>query len=243
LLLLAGALLIPMALRTRIYHYGFALAMPATLMFIVALLGWFPRWLDRGGGSGAIFRYCALVILAIVVALHVRIVHQQLSTPKTWVGTGRDSFKADAGRAEPINDAVQQISSSVGLDQTVVAMPEGAMLNYLARRRNPTAFANFMPTEMEMFEESRILRSFQEHPPDFVVFVHKDTSEFGYRYFGTDYGQSLMNWIAGNYEATWLWGNWPLREKKFGILLMRRLGAATQPSSAASGPAAAEGRR
>ncbi len=37
-------------------------------------------------------------------------------------------------------------------------------------------------------------------PSDHLLVVHKDTNEYGYRYFGSDYGQALFAWLAQRYR-------------------------------------------
>ena len=107
-------------------------------------------------------------------------------------------------------------------DQTVAVLPEGAMINYLARRRTSVPVTNFMPTEFTVFGEDRILASFRHSPPDYVVLVHKDTSEFGFRFFGRDYGEAVFEWIRANYDRVALIGAVPLQTDRFGIELRRR---------------------
>ena len=45
--------------------------------------------------------------------------------------------------------------------------------------KNPTSHINFMPVELMLFDEDRIVECFQAHPPDLIALVHKDTSEIG----------------------------------------------------------------
>jgi hypothetical protein len=82
-----------------------------------------------------------------------------------------------------------------------------------------------MPTEMILFGEPEIRAAFQGHPPDWIALVHKDTSEFGFRFFGQDYGQSLFAWILEAYRPVGVVGAIPLRDGRYGILLMKRKGS------------------
>ena len=79
-----------------------------------------------------------------------------------------------------------------------------------------------MPAEFAVFGKDRILKAFVDNPPDFIVLVHKDTSEFGYRYFGVDYGQSLAKWVVKNYQPAVIVGAPPFSSNKFGMLLLQR---------------------
>ena len=125
-----------------------------------------------------------------------------------------------------------QLEADAEPGDTLAVFPEGAMLNFLARRANPTPYANFMPVELDVFGEETILAAFQEHPPDFIVITHKNTAEHaahdddGRRprphFFGRDYGRALMHWIVTEYERVLRAGAAPLTDDQFGMDLLRR---------------------
>jgi hypothetical protein len=75
-----------------------------------------------------------------------------------------------------------------------------------------------------LFGEDRMVAAMSGSPPDFIFLVHKDTSEFGERFFGRDYGQKIFQWIVENYQEQPLpmldLGAQPLRDSRFGIRLM-----------------------
>src|SRR5262249_15789634 len=98
----------------------------------------------------------------------------------------------------------------------------GVMLNYLCRRVNPTPFINFMPPELIMFGEGKIVNAFEAHPPEYVIVANKQTEEYGLLYFGRDYGRKVHQWIMENYTEVKLWGERPLQSPAFGILLLKR---------------------
>jgi hypothetical protein len=116
-----------------------------------------------------------------------------------------------------------EIEARLGPDDTLVVVPEGVTVNYFARRRNPTPFINFMPPELIMFGEPAMLRAFQANPPDWVLVLHKPTSEYGFDLFGKDYGVELYAWIQSHYESVEQVGGKPLQNVNlFGAELLRR---------------------
>src|SRR3989442_3545303 len=62
-IMFALALLGKIILNARIYHYGFALAMPATLLAVVGLVDWLPAWVRRWGGDAGAGRAAALGVI------------------------------------------------------------------------------------------------------------------------------------------------------------------------------------
>lgn len=77
---------------------------------------------------------------------------------------------------------------------------------------------------MLVFGEGRIVDDFRRNPPDYIALVHKDTTEFGARFFGRNYGRSLARWIKDHYQEIYLVGNASFLEpERFGLLLLRRV--------------------
>ena len=97
------------------------------------------------------------------------------------------------------------------------------MLNFLARRVNPTPYPSLMPTELAAFGEAAPLRELERHPPDYVVLAQRDTSEFGVKFFGRDYARAIGRFIETHYRPVWLAGAPPFRDDRFGLLLLERL--------------------
>jgi 4-amino-4-deoxy-L-arabinose transferase-like glycosyltransferase len=221
LLVFAGALLLKMALNARVHHYGFALAMPAALLLVVALLDWIPAALDRSGAYGAAFRAGASGALLVALAAHLAVTYGEVRLRGSAVFSGGDTVMADA-RGLFVSRALDELKFRARRDQTLVVLPEGVMLNYLSRLPNPTPYITFIPVEVALFGEDHMLRSLEAHPADFVILVHRETSEYGVQYFGQDYAKKINAWVMANYRPITVIGAWPFRDGRFGMLLMRR---------------------
>jgi hypothetical protein len=124
-------------------------------------------------------------------------------------------------RGRFVNEALRAIEKSGAA--TMVVLPEGVTLNYLARVPNPTPYVNFMPPEMILFGEEAWLAALRSAPPDLVFLVHKDTSEYGYPFFGRDYGAAVTDWVREAYRPAGLLGDEPLEPGAlFGMRLFAR---------------------
>jgi len=102
---------------------------------------------------------------------------------------------------------------------TLAVIPEGIMMNYLLRAQAPPPFIIYNPPTMILFGEQKMRRTLQSSPPDWIVFVHRDDSAFGARFFGQDYGRSIWNWVAANYAFKNRFGALPFQTEQFGILI------------------------
>jgi hypothetical protein len=221
LLVFALTLMAKIFLNARIFHYGFALGMPATLLLVVAAFDWVPAMIERRGGFGRVFTAAAAALFAVAASGY-------LSNQSSWiaqkiyrVGNGCDAFWAD-GRGAYVRAAVEQIATQSSAKSTLAVLPEGVMVNCLTGLRNPTSHINFMPVELMLFGEDKIIECFEAHPPDLIALVHKDTSEIGFQFFGRDYGCRLNEWIKANYRSWYLVGAMPLQNDDFGILLLKK---------------------
>jgi hypothetical protein len=221
MIVFALALLGKMILNARVIHYGFALAMPATLLLVVMLLEWVPAAIDRAGGYGAAFRGAALGALLVATFAHLFAIDAQTRRRFTTVSAGADAFLAD-GRGAFVNKALELLRLYARPDQTLAVFPEGVIVNYLSRHVNPTPYIVFLPLEVTLFGEDMIVASLQTHPPDYAMLVHRDTSEYGVQYFGRDYGRKIYAWIAANYRPVHQIGAPPLQSGRFGILLLKK---------------------
>ncbi|MGH7893059.1 MAG: glycosyltransferase family 39 protein, partial [Candidatus Binatia bacterium] len=67
----AFGLLAKMILNARVYHYGFVLAAPATVVLVVAVVEWLPAAVERRGGYGGVVRAVALGALAAAIPTHL----------------------------------------------------------------------------------------------------------------------------------------------------------------------------
>jgi hypothetical protein len=215
-------------LNARVYHYGFALAMPATLVVIVALVDWVPGLIDRWGGRGASLRLFSLAFLTVAVMLHLSVMHHWLAQKTHVVGSGADAFLADE-RGPVVNQALAEIDRRFPPGATLSVFPDGPMLNFLSRRIDPVPHLNMTPLTLAIFGEDNIVASFEAHSPDVVALVHLDTSEYGTRFFGHDYAQRLYAWVRRNYREIAVFGARPLRDERFGIALLERIHGPDSP--------------
>ncbi len=222
LIVFSGLLLAKIVLNVRTFHYGFALAMPATLLFLVVLLDGVPRLIRRAGGFAPVFIAAVLAVWGAFVLGHLGLVDHWFARKTVTVASRPDTFRAD-WRGTYVNQILAEIERVVGRDETLAVLPIGVMINYLTRRFNPSPYLYFMPSDLIMYGEGRMLESLRATPPDYVLLVHKDTSEFGYRFLGRDYGVSVGSWIRTNYRDVYRTGGLPFTEEGFGMLLLRRI--------------------
>jgi 4-amino-4-deoxy-L-arabinose transferase-like glycosyltransferase len=203
----AVVLLAKMGLNPRISHYGFYLALPATVVAVVVMLWLIPHVL-AGWRSQLIarrFQQLALWMLVAAIAPYLVSAHRWYRTRALAVGSGSDRFYAstmgEQGRL--VREALAMLDEVRFPGATLAVMPEGVMLNYLMQLESPLRVINLMPPEIMAFGEDDVVRSLEARPPDFVVLINKNMSEYGYPQFGHDarYGLRTRRWIDERFES------------------------------------------
>jgi hypothetical protein len=175
-----------------------------------------------------VFRALALGVLAAAVVYHLRWSQEFYRVKSVPVGRGGDAvitYVPEVSRTGAITaTALRWIDEQMPPEATFVALPEGIMLNYLSRRVTTARQVNFMMTEAIAFGEGALLADLERRPPDYVLLVHKDTSEFGVGPFGADprYGRRIMHWVYRHYRPVALFGDEPFRDARFGIKVLKR---------------------
>ena len=206
LIVWAGAMLAKMPLNAHVYHYGFALAMPATLMLVVTLLGWLPRAMESARVNGWPLRATVLAALIVAIWAYTYPLHFFFSQKTIAVGRGVDQFLADH-RGRDVNSSLEFLRQEAQSGETLVMMPEGLIVNYLARMRNPSGQLNFTPPAVIMYGETELLTALKVTSADWIGLVSIDTREYGARQFGYDYARELAL-IRDDYEGRFQTRDW-----------------------------------
>jgi hypothetical protein len=202
----ALGLLPKIALRAGWSHYGFVLTMPAALMLVHVAVYSLPNRLATKAGSAPCFRG---VLIGLVVAC-------ALLRTLNWVGifhfkthpvvSGPDCFYVDPvpthdERSGPTLRALAYLQKAMRDDDTLVVFPNGTMLNYLLRKRNPTPYQIFSPFEFEIFGDEVLESDVIRAAPDWIVLVTMDETIFGRGTFGDpQYGARIRRLLDEEYE-------------------------------------------
>ena len=224
-------LLLKLGLFPRIWHYGFALAMPAFGSAVYLLLWLLPRLLENKFQVPAKFFRATVGLVLVIGFTHLFLQSKKFYDAKNLsVGQGGDrilAFGPDGNSVETrtMNAALAWIGTNVPTNATIAALPEGILLNYLSRRVNPTPCLDWNPTMFTVFSQEKMTAAFEKNPPDYICIVEWKSYEFGLGYFGQQpgYGVDVMRWIEKNYATAELVGSEPLKNGLFGIKILKRI--------------------
>jgi hypothetical protein len=217
LAVLATVLLAKMLLNVRIFHYGFVLAMPATVVVVAGAVASFPAYVERLGGYGGAVRAIAIGAFVAGVATHLTLQNRLIVGKTRPMGKGADAFRID-DRGVLAANLLRQIESQVKPGETLVVMPQGVMLNYLARRTNPTPYYVFDRTSGTLWGEGQITERVQAARPDWIALIERTSLEI----FSTETYVDLAPWVREHYTEVWRSGK-PFRGRRGpAVMLLRR---------------------
>ena len=216
-------LLLKMIFNAHIFHYGFALALPAALVFVSVLLFYVPFALDKIFKNKHTIGLFTWGLVLLIMISHLMLTYL-IYLPKTYpIGWGKDLILTKPSQKNRIISRTLAKIDQFQARDTFVVFPDGIMMNYLSERNSSVGYTNFMPSELEMFAEEKILNSLRKNPPDYVILVDIDTSEYGAACFGKDYARNIFSWIKSSYEPVDQFGQTPFIGKGFGVIIAKQI--------------------
>ena len=223
---LAAALMSRMFLSGRIIQFGFVQAALASMVVVAVVFAESADWMPAGRGRR---RSVALVAAALLVPGIVwcsTYSRRYLKAQDFAVGEGGDrfyTFPPNLDATGYLVNKVVEILREFPRGSTLFALPEGEMINYLARMPSPLPQFQFYSFTTEGGRELAVVAALEAHPPDAVVIVSRDLKEFGITQYGErdGGGRQIMQWLGQHYEITHKIGDDPLNSDQRGAYVLQ----------------------
>lgn len=209
-------------LNARIFHYGFALAMPGTLTVIAATWWMGQQVAVRNGSIRWFYAWAGLFFLVLNAPLIIQAARCLPAKQGMVVVNSAPIVRTTPEQAASMHSALADIQRFVSKDETLAVWPEGALLNFLAQRPNSTPHIVLMPPEVLMYSEGLVLSAYRHRPPDFILLIDRDISEYGVGQFGHGYARDLWAWLWQEYEPVTSPSGEPAEAEEFGMTLLGR---------------------
>jgi hypothetical protein len=222
------ALLAKLGFFCRIWHYGFALAMPAFVSGIYLLLWALPRQLEHCGVRPMFFRGLLWLLLLPGLTRLTQASLKLYSDKTLSVGSGADIILAFDPHFRPVDAdvaaALRWVKTNVPPSATLAVLPQGAMINYLSRHINPCGYVAWNPPEMAAFGQEAMTAAFIAHSPDYVIELFVNYGEYGETYFGQQerFGLKAQQWIDAHYQPVLLIGHDWVKDGQFGVKILQK---------------------
>ncbi len=225
--LLAAALMARMFLNGRIFHYGFYQAALAGVLVPAVMIGELParvglkRWGKTIVMAGALALFAPGVVALVSQSQHL------LGMKTLSIGRDGDQFYSFPQEIEPTGELVRLVTEWLGKfpgTQTLIALPEGEMVNYLVRMPSPVAPFIFYSAATNEGRGQKLVDALQRQPPDWVVMITRDLREYGIERYGEapGKGEEILRWVTDNYELAISIGGNPLDIGSPGAMVLGR---------------------
>jgi hypothetical protein len=207
-------------LNARLFHYGFVLAVPGTMVAILALVDWIPAWIVERRGCGTAFRWASVALLGGFTAIYLQLTGTCLDRKATPVGEAGNAFIADS-RGEQVNAVLGFLAREVPQHLSLAVVPEGVMINILSGRTNPSFCTNLMPPEIATLGEERILADLNRTPPDVLVVDLDRIGPQGLMFRNEVYATRIASWILAHYQLVAKFESPPAQPMRLRLGVMR----------------------
>ena len=234
LTIFSTVLLFKIFFKTHVYHYGTALAMPATLIFFKILIDDLPIKLKVILPNTLFFKRVLISGVCFFILIHFFISAGYYAKKAFPVASGGDAIigyhpEVDA-RALIFQITLDILNKEMKEGETLATFPTGTLLNYLSRKENTIDSISYNPGTWKLIGEQKVLADLQASPPTYIAIVYHDFLEFGTRFFGKDFGKEIYQWILEDYASFKIIGKDPVKGEGFGIRLYKlKTASSTQP--------------
>jgi len=229
LAVVASAMMARMILNGRIVQFGFFQAVLAAMVVTAVICAEAAEWMPN------VKERRLSVVLAVAGLLLPGLVWAGMRAREYYgwqtlaVADARDRFY----HFEPEIEASGQLMNDVlGVlrelprETTLLALPEGSMVNYLARLRSPLPQFQYYSFTTEAGREKGIVDALRLRPPDRVVVISRfGLGDFGIVRYGErdGAGRQIIEWVNQNYRITHRFGGDPLATDQRGAYILSRI--------------------
>ncbi len=219
-------LLLKIFFKVHLYHYGFALALPATLVLIKIILFNIPTWVSQKFNKVAFYRTTTLTLVFAFIYLHVEFSNKIYSLKGFTVASGSDKiidyYPEYDNRGVIFNEAQRYVNENLSNTNYLLSLPDAVIFNYLTKKQSPIGYINLNPAVWLAIGENKIHKQIKSSISDYIVLVDQEFPYFGAKHFGKDFGKPTFDWIKNNYKLEKQFGEVPFTGNGFGIQILKR---------------------
>ena len=131
-------------------------------------------------------------------------------------------FFSDEIEAFRVKGIIEYLNKNTQKNDTLVVFPEAIGLNYFSQRENPLILSFYNPPAIRLAGEETIISWLVRYKVDYIVILQRATGEYGFPYFGIQYGQKISAWIYDQYSIAAQFGPAPFSSDEFGAIIFKK---------------------
>lgn len=172
-------------------NYG-AFFVSYLLIAFLALIS--DKFKDKNINYKAIGLY--ILLIAAIMGYH----DLSRNSKSYLIQTPRGKIYTEEYLGAPSKDLIDYINKNTQKTDTIVVLPEGAIINFLTDRPTDNFYTSLIPLYVEVFGDEKLVEHFSKTKPEYIIFNNWNTGqEYYLKYICQDYAVSFCNYVATNY--------------------------------------------
>jgi hypothetical protein len=122
-----------------------------------------------------------------------------------------------------IPEIISFVRTQVAMGKRVLILPDFPMLYVMGGTESPSRWYELVPGLLSKKDEDGFIAAAELQHVEYVIVTNRATFEYGYPYFGIDWGQNIYHWINTRFEQSGEFGKFERRrDAPFAALIYRR---------------------
>lgn len=172
------------------------------LLFICNILYFSEIAVSPDENDKKVYRCLFIIITAILFLLFFISNNERINL--IFENTKYDFYKGylypEKIYSNSVYSAIRYIKENTKPDDTVLVLPEGAMINFFTDRKSHNKFYYLIPPNIEIFGEKNIVKELEEDLPNYLVIQPMSFANFNETYFCESFGNKICALIPKYYE-------------------------------------------
>ena len=106
----------------------------------------------------------------------------------------------------PVKETCHFIEKNTKKNDTILILPEGAMINFLTNRKSHNKFFHLIPPNLEALDENFVVEELKKDLPDYLILESMSYTNFNETFFCESFGQKICGLIPQYYEQPIVFG-------------------------------------
>lgn len=145
--------------------------------------------------------YNAIGVYILLITFSLGIQNLNILKDKQYeIITNKGKIYSENGLSYASIDLINYIKQNTKKTDTVVILPEGALINFLTGRKSDDFYTSLIPLYVEVFGEDKIIEHFKQTKPEYIVFNNWNTQDYYFKYICEDYALAFCSYVNENYK-------------------------------------------
>ncbi len=140
--------------------------------------------------------------------LYSNIIRQSLVFDEQKVNiNNKGNIYIEKSQKTAFTELLNYINNNTNPENSIVAMPEGSMINFLSGRKSDDMYYYLIPPNIEIFGEDKITDDLKSDLPDYIVLSPLSYTNFNETYFCGSFGNKICSLLTEYYDNPVVFGD------------------------------------